>query len=67
MDVVALTQKLESKEREFADLFEKHQLAISQRTAMEEQLKAMKEKVEEADVKLSEVKVSRQLVPVELY
>ena len=58
LEIVILRQKLESREREFADLSGKHQQALHERSAMEGQLDFMKEKVKEADDKVSALKVN---------
>jgi len=58
LEVVALKQKLDSKEQDYSELVSKYKLCLSERDLMEEKLVVMKEKVKESDSKLTEVKVS---------
>ena len=53
-----MRQQLESKDRDLTDVTGKYQKALNDCKIMEDQLKAMKEKVKETDNKLTEVKVS---------
>ncbi|XP_076818776.1 uncharacterized protein LOC143464722 isoform X2 [Clavelina lepadiformis] len=59
-EVKNLKQQLETKEMELSDLANRHQKAVSDRESMEGQLKVMKEKVQETDNKLSEIKAESE-------